>query len=247
MALELGVKVGVYTTLEKRILGEVDATNEMARLEANLLCLGEVVDDIAVELHLSKPGHRDDILREVLGRVQDIKAVGQSVRFRDNLDTKLVSGEVALINSIVQVLTMIVEVLTSSRLGFFPNHTSNALHTSPLHSDVDRVASVGHKAVSVHGISIYVAERTRDAMASHEPEYGVESTRLRGEEVIGSSVGGSTLGHLGLRLGLDRMNQIRELTGILDEEGGHSHSDDICFIQPVNIGVSKLCEGAGLP
>jgi hypothetical protein len=69
MALELGVKVGVYTTLEKRILGEVDATNEMARLEANLLCLGEVVDDIAVKLYLSKLGHRDDIFREVLGRV----------------------------------------------------------------------------------------------------------------------------------------------------------------------------------
>jgi hypothetical protein len=41
----------------------------MARLEANLLCLGEVVDDIAVKLYLSKLGHRDDIFREVLGRV----------------------------------------------------------------------------------------------------------------------------------------------------------------------------------
>jgi hypothetical protein len=244
MTLELGVKVGIYTTLEKRILGKVDATNDMARLEANLLCLSEVVDDIAVELHLSKPGHGNHILRKELGRVQDIKAVGQGVGFRDNLDTKLVFGEVALIDSIVQVLTMIVEVLTSSRLGFFPNHTSNTLQTSPLDSDVDRVASIGHKAVSVNGISIYMAERTWDAMASHEPEHGVKSARLRGEEVIGSSVGGATLGDLGLRLGLDRMNQIRELAGILDEEGGHGHSDNICFIQLVNFGrVGTLRRG----
>src|SRR3981189_734980 len=104
----------------------------MARLEANLLGLSEIVGGVTVELHLSKPGNRNNIQRQELGRVQHIKAIGQDVSLIHNLNTELVLRELSRLNSIEKVLAMEIDILTRNGLGLFPEHTSDTLQRSPV-------------------------------------------------------------------------------------------------------------------
>lgn len=69
-------------------------------------------------------------------------------------------------------------------------------------------------------------------MARHGPEKGVESCSLLTKEIPGSVMGCGTLGNLVVGVGLDAVNEIREVNGILDEEHGHivSHNIKVAFI-----------------
>ena len=214
--------------MEKRVIGEIDTANHMARLEANLLGLSEIVGGVTVELHLSKPGNRNILYRQELGWVQHIKAIGQDVGLIHNLNTVLPLREIPSLNSIVKVLAMEIEILPGNSLGLFPDHTSDTLQTSPLDLNKLGGAVVGHESVSVNTISVDVAEGTGYTVAGHEPEHTVEGGRLGGEEVIGGIVGSGSLRNLVLGLGLDGVNQVGELTGILDEEHRDIDSDNVC-------------------
>ena len=91
VAIQLSVEVGEQTTLEKRILGKVDTTNNVARLELStlvgndsstgrsayhdLLCLGKVVQWITVELHFSERSNWNFFHRKNLGWIQQVKSV----------------------------------------------------------------------------------------------------------------------------------------------------------------------------
>ena len=72
-----------------------------------------------------------------------------------------------------------------------------------------------------------MTEATGNAEASHGPEQGVQSARLGAEEVPRRVVRSGGLGNLIVRARLDRVDEIGELDGILDEEDGHVVSNDI--------------------
>lgn len=59
---------------------------------------------------------------------------------------------------------------------------------------------------------------SRNTVTSHGPEEGMKGRRLLREEVPGRVMGCSPLGNLTVRARLDRMDQVRELDCILDEE-----------------------------
>ena len=72
-----------------------------------------------------------------------------------------------------------------------------------------------------------MTQTTRDAVASHGPEKRVQAARLGAEEVPGRVVGSSSLRDLIVRARLDRVDQVREPDGILDEEDGDVVSDNV--------------------
>ena len=65
-------------------------------------------------------------------------------------------------------------------------------------------------------------------MSSHRPEKSMQSTGLLAEEVPGRVVSSRGLRDLTVTSGLDGVDQVGELDGILDEEGRHVDADDVC-------------------
>ena len=73
----------------------------------------------------------------------------------------------------------------------------------------------------------HVAVAAGDAMAGHGPEEGVHGARLGAEKVPGGIVGGGGLGDLIVGARLDRVDEVGEPDGVLDEEDGDVVSDNI--------------------
>ena len=79
--LQLGVEVGEVPALQERVVGEVDAVDDVLRAERHLLGLGEEVVDDAVEHEAADRLHRHLFLGDELGRVEHVEreAVGEVV------------------------------------------------------------------------------------------------------------------------------------------------------------------------
>ena len=79
--LELGVEVGEVPALQQRVVGEVDAGDDVARAEGHLLGLGEEVARHLVQDQAANPADRDLLLRDDLGGIQHIEGepVGEVV------------------------------------------------------------------------------------------------------------------------------------------------------------------------
>ena len=72
-ALQLGVEIGEVAALEQRIVGEVNAGDDVLGAEGNLLGLGEEVVDRAVEHESTDTANRDELLGDDLGGVENVE------------------------------------------------------------------------------------------------------------------------------------------------------------------------------
>jgi hypothetical protein len=72
--LELGVQVGEVPALQQRVVGEVDAGDDVLGAERHLLGLGEEVVHHPVQDQAADPPDRDLLLGNDLGRVQHVEA-----------------------------------------------------------------------------------------------------------------------------------------------------------------------------
>jgi hypothetical protein len=89
------------------------------------------------------------------------------------------------------------------------------------------LALVRNEAEGVHTPSIHMPERANGAMTAHRPEQSVERRWLLAEKVPSAIMSSSGLGDLAVWPGLDSMDQIWELDGILNEEDGDVVTNDI--------------------
>lgn len=88
-------------------------------------------------------------------------------------------------------------------------------------------AILSNEPESVHTEPIDVTERTRDTVTGHGPEQGVKSRGLLAKEIPGGVMGCGGLRDFTIALGLDGVDQVGELDGILDEKDGNVVTDDI--------------------
>lgn len=86
--------------------------------------------------------------------------------------------------------------------------------------------------MSADGHTHHVTIAPGNTIPGHCPEQGVEGGGLLTEEVPGCVVGAGRLGHLAIGLGLDRVDEIGELDGRLDEENRHvvSHNVEVALV-----------------
>jgi hypothetical protein len=89
------------------------------------------------------------------------------------------------------------------------------------------LALVRNEAEGVHTPSIHMPERANGAMTAHRPEQSVERRWLLAEKVPSAIMSSSGLGNLAVWPGLDSMDQIWELDGILNEEDGDVVTNNI--------------------
>lgn len=80
-----------------------------------------------------------------------------------------------------------------------------------------------------------------DAEAGHGPQEGVEGRRLRAEEIPSAVMGSSSLRDFVIWTGLDGMDEIRELNGILDEKYWDIVPDDIWQLLVVSFASCPVC------
>jgi hypothetical protein len=62
--------VGEQTPLQQGIVGEVDSRHHVAGMEGDLLGLREKVIGVAVQRQLADTAHRNEFLRDDLGRIE---------------------------------------------------------------------------------------------------------------------------------------------------------------------------------
>lgn len=78
----------------------------VAGAESDLLCLGEVLVDGAVEDELADLLNRNEILGPELGRIENIKVKLVLARLFENLDAEGPSRVCAVVDRLVQVLAV---------------------------------------------------------------------------------------------------------------------------------------------
>ena len=71
--LELRVEIGKVAPLQQRVVGEVDAGDDVLGAERDLLGLGEEVVDAAVEHQPAHAADRDLFFGDELGRVEHVE------------------------------------------------------------------------------------------------------------------------------------------------------------------------------
>ena len=123
-ASKLRIEIGEDAALQQRIVGEVDARHDVAHAEGNLLGFGEVVVRVAVERHLADRTNGDQLLRDDLGRVQDVEVEGELVVLVNDLDAHLPFQEVAALDRLEHVTAIEVGILAGNLLGFVPDEAS---------------------------------------------------------------------------------------------------------------------------
>lgn len=102
-SVPVGVGVREESGLKDRVGGWLKSRNEMSWVVGNLLDLGEVVLDVAVELDLAKRLQRVLGSGPRLGQVKDVNVLLQSLLWRHNLVVNGPAWELSPLDSVVEV------------------------------------------------------------------------------------------------------------------------------------------------
>ena len=97
----------------------------------------------------------------------------------------------------------------------------------PVELDEHRVARVVDEPEGVDAKALHHAVAAWNRAVRHQPHEHVRGLGHQRDEVPEGVVGAGRLRHLVMRLGLDRVDQIRELDRVLDEEDRHVVADQV--------------------
>jgi hypothetical protein len=153
-------------------------------------------------------------------------------------------GIPSVFNGIKQILAMVIVALPGDLLGLVPHHGCLALQRLPVELDELRGTLIGHKTVCVDTKPIDMSEGTGNAVTGHGPEQGVKTARLLAEVIPSLVMSSGGLGNSGLLIGLDGVDEVGELDGILNEENRNVISDNVCWVRTK---AYKSSPRSGLP
>src|SRR5450830_129364 len=226
-AADLRVHVRVDTALQQRVVGEVDARHDVGRAEGHLLGLGEEVFGIAVQDHLTDGLQRHQLFRHDLGGIQHVEGEAVGLLFGEDLDGKLVFGELARLDGFPQVAAVEVGIGAADLHGLVPHQRVGALQGRPVELDEDGVAYGVDQAEGVHAEALHGAVAARDRAVRHGPHQHVHRFGHQRGEVPERIVRAGRLRDRVVRLRLDGVDQVGELHRVLDEEDGDVVADQV--------------------
>ncbi len=224
---QLGVGVGEQPALQQRVIREVDARHDVADVEGGLLGLGEEVVRVAIEGHLAELLHRHQLLGDELGRVEQVEVELVLVSLFHHLHAQLPLEVVAHLDGLPHVAAVEVRVLASDLQRLVPDQRESTGHRLPVELDETADALGIDQAEGVHAEAFHRPVAARQGAVGHGPEHHVCGLRRQRDEVPESVVGRLRLRDLVVRLGFDRVDEVRKLDGILDEEHWHVVADQV--------------------
>jgi hypothetical protein len=135
---DLRVGIGEQPALQQRVVGEIEAGHEMARMEGCLLCFGEEIDGIAIQGHPSDNFDGDDLFRDDLGRVQHVEIEAVGLLLVEGLHAEFPDGKVAFGDCLEKVAPMKIGVGAVDLDRFVPHHRGRADGRAPMELDESR-------------------------------------------------------------------------------------------------------------
>ncbi|MNO48221.1 hypothetical protein D3C76_385530 [compost metagenome] len=229
---DLRVGVGEQPALQQRVVGEVDARHDMPRAEGYLLGFGKEVVRVAIEHHLAQQRHRHQLFGDDLGRVEQVKVILVFVSLGDDLHAQFPFRIVAGLDGLPKVAAVVVGVLARQLLRLIPQQRMHTLARLPVELDETGHALGVDQAEGVHAKALHHPQAARDGTVGHGPGHHVRRLRHQRDEVPESVVSRAAGRHLVVRLGFDRMYEVRKLDGVLDEKHRHvvANQVEIAFI-----------------
>ena len=218
---DLRVHVGVDSSGEQRIVGEVDAGDDMGCAEGDLFGLGKEVVWIAIQYESPDGLHRNELLRNELGGVQHVERELLRLLLGEHLNAKLPLRVVACLDGFPEIASVEVGIGAGNLHGFVPRQRMRAGLRVPVELHEARFPGFVHEAEGMHAESLHHAKAARYRAVRHYPEQHVRRFGHQRHEVPESVVRRRCLRHRVMRLRLDRVDYIRELHRILNEEHGN--------------------------
>ena len=219
---DLGVQVGEEPTLQQRIVGHVDARDQVVRVERHLLRLREVVGGVPVQGHETHGLHGNQLFRHELGGIEQVDALEALLLVvLEDLHAQLPLRERPGLDGVRQVTAVEVRICAVDQLGLFPRHRVHTQVRLPVELHQHGAPVRCHQAEGVDAEALHGAEGARDAAVRHVPDGVVLCFGVQGHEVPEGVVRGLRLGDLAVRVGFPGVDDVRELDGVLDEEHRH--------------------------
>jgi len=199
----------------------------VAGAEGNLLSLGEVLINVAVELEFTDVAEGNLLNRPDLGSIKNVKLKVVLIRLLDKLDVHVPFGVGTRIDCGVEILAVEVRILTSKLESLVPDKAVYTKMWSEVELDKSALALVVVKSVGVDTESLHHTVRARNASVRVGPHEHVSRLLVQVLKVPKVVVSGLCLRHLVVWLWLAGVDNIGKLDGVLDEKDRHVVTNDI--------------------
>jgi hypothetical protein len=120
-----------------------------------------------------------------------------------------------------------IRVEASGELRLFPDQRMHAGQRLPMEFHQAALPVRVDEAECVNAEAFHRPVGTRNAAVAHRPDDVVLSLGVKAHEVPEGVVGGLRLRDLAIRMRFRRVDQVRELDSVLDEEHGHVVADEV--------------------
>lgn len=221
----LGVLVREVPSGQERIAGKVHTRHNVLGAEGDLLDFGKVVYGVSVEGQSTDPLNGDQVLGNELGRVEQVEVEFVLVFLLDQLDTKIPLGVGASLDSVIEISSVEVGILAGELECLVPDERVCTEMRHPVVLDESGFAFSVDKTEGVNTETLHVSERSGDSSVREDPGLHGSGLGVEGHEIPSVVVGSLSLGDFDMGFGLDGVDQVDKLDGILDEEDRNVVSD----------------------
>ena len=240
---QLSIEIGEIAALQQGIVGEVDARRHVLRHERDLLGLGEEIVRHAVEHEAADRHRRQNLFRNDLCRIEHVEVKTVCKLLVEKLQVQLPFRKVSGLDRIPQVAPVEIGVGAVDLYGFVPDHRLHAELRLPDEFDEGGFVLSVHQPERMYAKPLHEAKGARDGAVGHDPHDHVHQFRRETDEIPEIIVCRLRLRERAIGLRLHRMDDVRELDGVLDEE----HRDVVADEIPVALlGVELDCEAANV-
>src|SRR6185369_10907190 len=171
--------------------------------------------------------HRNELLGNYLRRIQQIEIKLHFISFFYDLNAKFPLWVVAVLDRFPQIASMKIRILAGDLLCFIPNDSMQTKQWLPVKLHEPCFAGFIDETKSVNSKSFHHAKASRYCTIRHHPHDHVHRLRRKRDEIPERVVGRSCLWDLVVRFRFHRVNHIRKLDRVLNEEHGDVVADEI--------------------
>ena len=132
---DLRIGIREQTSLQERIVGEVQPRHDMPRVERGLFVFGKEIIRVAVEHHFTHQLNRHQLFRDQLRRVKQVEIELKFVLLRNELQAQFILREVARFNGLPQLAAMEIRIAPGQLLRLVPHQRGFTRHRLPVETD----------------------------------------------------------------------------------------------------------------